>query len=285
MHDLQELKKDYIASSHESRGFPPLQLGDLPGAPSVLLMPMHSAAGQSSDHWKGVSLVLLMLLGLGTSAFAYALNAVQTMPASKHLYSIQARPTAPVYRGPDHEPALLPTLPVGIVAPDADTQTEFSSRSAPPSARAQHASRLPTSSKRIRRTTDTSLSESSTNSCDEVQCLVDSSLSCCPEQSDAAPSAMDREEQLAMRPYKVSRSQAKRAFASIQSGVRRCFDSHGYQGIANVTIRIDTEGKVTRASTSDGSATFQECLQSKVSSLQFPKLRQPFTLHYPFLNN
>ncbi|MBL4633292.1 MAG: hypothetical protein JKY56_05445, partial [Kofleriaceae bacterium] len=151
----------------------------------------------------------------------------------------------------------------------------------------RHSADLPETSRKVprirtqSRVADTTKSE---NSCDEVACLIDPSALCCEPDTEAMP-VLDREEELALRPYKVSRNQAKQAFAGIQSAVNRCYDRNDFGGIATLTLTISSEGQVQSSRLSDGSDSFQSCIQSAASTLTFPKLQQPFTLSYPVRQN
>lgn len=287
MHDLQSLKESYQEQATQDRELPPMFFGDIQTGPGITLTPKTpSKSASRSDKWRGFSLLLLMLLGLSTSAAAYMYHdAVTQLPTIQRM-DTSIVPTQPVdYLGPDNESPLHDFVLHTSEKTIEEARPYQSPESAPVSQRPVHQSSVPDAPKHIRTPKATPADKpdttASSNSCDEVACLIDPSALCCSSGDEEVSDELAREEELSQRPYTVSRDQAKQAFDGIQRSVNRCFESSDSSGISILTLRIGMEGNVKSSELSEGNAELRSCIGNVAKGLSFAKLKQPFTLRYP----
>ena len=261
MHDMRTLAASYREHAAEEEA-PHLAL------PStidnrVLLLPKTSGV---PEHWKLTALMLMVLLGLSTSALA-ALSFRSEPIEQRRIYVPEAAAAKP-------ESLSLPAFTPNSEPPLYEVSVSPPSSMATPETREPVVPEVKTSKVRSRNPQKTR----SISACDEVACLLGDGQ-CCGESAEAA-TKVDTEERV--RPYRLTRKQVMAPMQSIAGRVHSCFDRHDYEGVALVTLKIAESGQVQGFDLDDGSAAFQSCVEKQVTSLQFAELAQPFTVSYPF---
>ena len=285
MHDIRLLAKTYQEHNQvdesDSRIVHPAAAVD----PRVLLMPTAEAR---TDRWKILMLSAMVLVGLSTSAIAVRLVMEPSPePSSPSSKVMEVTPQSPLSTPGVELPNVEAPSPV-----DA-TSTSYVLTRSPESSAANpqtHEAVLPPTAKKRKasakiRTPASTKSESVTktaDTCDEVACLIGVDGTCCGTLPDNRNDAQDAEDELAERPYRLSRSQVMKPLQSVKGRVNTCADKYDYQGVALVKIVITAEGTVGSAELDDGSTEFQSCVEKQVRALRFPKLSQPFTVSYPY---
>ena len=253
--------------------------------PQHILQP--KVKSESSERWKVPAFLLVMVLGLGTSAFALSLYAEpETLlePVYFHTDTI-GRIDKPV-----HAPRLPSQLPseeprYESVLPDApEVATTARTGSATPAER-QTSSRIvravvtPSVTKRRTEQTSKGSSDEGAGTCDEVACLIDSSDPCCSQYESVA---QEDSVLAAHKPYRPERSDVMRTMRAIESDVLQCFDTHGESGLASVDFVIQPDGSVREVELSQGALAFRACIRGHMRTLSFEPLRAPFTMSFPF---
>ena len=262
MHDMRTLAASYREHAAEEEA-PHLAL------PStidnrVLLLPKTSGV---PEHWKLTALMLMVLLGLSTSALA-ALTFGSEPAEQRRIYvpELAAEEKPESLSLPAFTPSSEPPLYEVSVSPPSSMATPETREPVVPEVKTSKVrSRKP---RKIR----------SASACDEVACLLGDGQ-CCGESEEAAIKA-DAQERV--RPDRLTRKQVMTPMQSIAGRVRSCSDRHDYKGVALVTLKIAENGQVQGFDLDDGSAAFQGCVEKQVTSLQFAELAQPFTVSYPF---
>lgn len=245
--------------------------------PQHILQP--KLPSESSERWKVPAFLLVMVLGLSTSAFALSLYAEPESlvePTYFHTDSLRLPaveaplPTQLPSEQPLYEP-VLEAVPVAVV--EAPIATERSASSI------GRASVTPKIAKARPTQTPTSTRSEVAPTCDEVACLVDSSDACCSEYEGA----LQEDSVLAdYKPYRPDRSDAMRTIRGVEADVLRCFDEHGETGLASVDFVIQTDGSVREVELSQGTLGFRACVREEMRTLSFEPLQSPFKMSFPF---
>jgi len=271
MHDMQMLATRYREHQDELTPIPPPPESTA-ADPRLLLIPTPPVR---SDHWKQAAFALMVLLGLTTSALAVTLAfrpSAKTQPA-----------VGPVIATPESKPQLdAATARVEVRAEEPAEQPMVEPVAEEPVAERVKPIKTLEQSVKVAplRRTPRNKPLKTVSGCDEAACLLGDAEACC--DSVAPSDTSDSVDAIAARPYRPSREQVMTSMRSIRGRVSRCFADHGYQGVALVKVIIAPDGSVSKFDMDDGGVGFQACVAPLVSGLEFPQLRQPFTLSYPF---
>lgn len=284
MHDMRMLATSYQAHREALNPTPLLPTQPVPVDPRVILMPKPVV---KEDRWRLATLLMMVFLGLSTSALAVTLafggdkaSSTQSLRPivieEPHLVAPEPSVVTPVLPEEDASVALEP--PTRFELPESPESSAVNPKRRPVVApKAQSAGE-----RRARLLAKRKPAISKQSGCDEVACLLEGGGACCPGDEVKNTSRMSEEQEQASRPYRLSRAQVMTPMQSIRGRVLACYDEHDYQGVALVEIVIAPEGSVQSFDMDDGSAAFQACVEKQVRTLEFPKLRQPFTVAYPF---
>lgn len=274
MHDIRMLAARYESESQEMQAGDSLRLAGVSSLqPNHILQP---EPAKTSDRWKGPALMLLMLLGLSTSALALSLYAEPDSLVEPVFFENE--------RFGHGSPALMPTIELPNEEPRYEVTTENTSPETAMrtpakvrTSRIKRAAVAPLVTKRIHTEAPSRVEESFT--CDEVACLIDSSDPCCSQY----PSVRQQESQIEDHsPYRPTRSSVMKAMRGIEDDVMGCFETYGESGLASVDFVIQTDGTVREIELSQGALTFRACIRKHVRSLKFEELRAPFRMSFPF---
>lgn len=286
MHDIRTLAARYESERQTSRAGESLHLaGVTKMQPQHILQP--KVKSESSERWKVPAFLLVMVLGLGTSAFALSLYAEpETLlePVYFHTDNV-GRIDKPVYSPrlpsqlPSEEPRYESVLPD---APEvATTARTGSATTADPqtSSRIVRAVVTPRVTKRRSEQTPKNSVDEDFGTCDEVACLIDSSDPCCSQYESVA---QEDSVLAAHKPYRPERSDVMRTMRGIESEVLQCFDTHGESGLTSVDFVIQPDGSVREVELSQGALPFRACIRGHMRTLSFEPLRAPFKMSFPF---
>lgn len=278
MHDMRMLAKSYSTHSRESTATTRVQHEGTAVDPRVLLIPRQEP---SSDHWKLATLMMMVLLGLSTSALAVSL-------AFGGSDADAPRMLLPVTSQPEEKIAPLPAIDLPVDASVSKKLPSYRIHRSPESLRVNPEKRKvvapvveSTGDRRARILAAGQPRVSKETGCDEVACLLGDGGACCGSEEDS-PEMQEMSEEVAARPHRLSREQVFTPMQSIRGRVRSCFDRYEFSGVAKVTIVIAPEGNVQSFDLDAGSEPFQACVEKLVTRLKFPQLQQPFTVSYPF---
>jgi hypothetical protein len=282
MHDIRTLAARYESERQTSRAGESLHLaGVTTMQPQHILQPRIKS--ESSDRWKVPALLLLMFLGLSTSAFALSLYAEPesllepTYFHTSNLGKLERPVVAP------RIPAQFPTEQPLYESVLDETSGVAVAETAMVPERASSRVKRPVVAPRISKTHPERASKATQNeaesTCDEVACLVDSSDACCSQYA----SVSQEDSVLAdYKPYRPDRSDAMRTIRGIEKDVLRCFDEHGETGLASVDFVIQTDGSVREVELSQGALPFRACIREHMRTLSFEPLQSPFKMSFPF---
>ncbi len=279
MHDIRMLSTRYQAESEQTTAGDSLHLaGVTTMQPSHILMPRESSA---ADRWKAPALMLLMLLGLSTSALALSLYAGPDTLVEPVFFETKklghvdrsALTPSPKVELPKEEPRFETTLEL----PKVETPVASPSASNPQSTK--RAAVVPKTARRSRDETVESTMAPQSSTCDEVACLIDSSDPCCSQYASVAQQASLLED---AKPYRPSRTVVMTAMRGIEEDVLQCFDEYGETGLASVDFVIQPDGSVREVELTQGSLRFRACVRKHVRTLDFGPLKAPFKMSFPF---
>tara|TARA_R110002073_G_scaffold332410_1_gene518253 strand:+ start:45453 stop:46370 length:918 start_codon:yes stop_codon:yes gene_type:complete len=276
MHDIRMLAARYEAERQTPDAGDSLHLAGVTMQPQHILQP--KLPSESSERWKVPAFLLVMVLGLSTSAFALSLYAEPESlvePTYFHTDSIRLPavesplPTQLPSEQPLHESLSDDAVPVAVVSSPVSAGGSPSSTG--------RASVTPKIAKA--RPTQKSTRSEVAPTCDEVACLVDSSDACCSQYEGVA----QEDSVLAdYKPYRPDRSDAMRTIRGVEADVLQCFDEHGETGLASVDFVIQTDGSVREVELSQGALGFRACVREQMRTLSFEPLQSPFKMSFPF---
>jgi hypothetical protein len=284
MHDMRMLATSYQAHRESNEPAPFFPDRGAAVDPRVLLMPKAAPRG---DRWRHATLLMMVFLGLSTSALAVTLafRGGETIRPTQEIRPIVTEESHLVAPVPS---VVVPTIPEGE-EPALEEPAPFQVTESPESSRVNPEKRVPAlpkaesvSERRARILGKSKPRISKTSGCDEVACLLDGGGACCGSEEVESPAQISEGEEQAARPYRLSRAQVMTPMQSIRGRVLACYDEHDYSGVALVKIVIAPEGRVDTFDLDDGSESFQACVEKQVRKLSFPELKQPFTVAYPF---
>ncbi len=279
MHDIRTLAARYESEHQTARAGDSLHLaGVTTMQPQHILQP--KVERESSERWKVPALLLLMALGLSTSAFAL------------RLYAEPKSLVEPVYfqtgeLGRIDKPIVEPRVPTQLPKEEpryvVEEAAEVAVGTPKPAERGalRHVQRVVTTPRGTKPRSER-MPKSSRNgedACDEVACLIDSSDPCCSRYTSVSQEESVAEE---YKPYRPDRSNVMSAMRSIEQDVLRCFDTHGETGLASVDFVIQTDGSVREVELSQGPLAFRACIREHMRTLSFEPLQSPFKMSFPF---
>lgn len=128
---------------------------------------------------------------------------------------------------------------------------------------------------------------SSGTKCDEVACLVDSSLPCCKKSGSAASRSSSSSSSASSGEggYRLSRSDIVAGIGSVRGRVMACNDQYKVPGTVMVKITIDNDGSVANAEVTGkfaGTPT-GSCVENAVKKARFKKFDgAKMIVNYPF---
>lgn len=82
-------------------------------------------------------------------------------------------------------------------------------------------------------------------------------------------------------PQQVAYAMPKPAITAARDAILSCAEQHGITGDVTAKLRIDTAGAMSRVWLSAGDTTFNRCVTTAVTSLQFPETTRSTTLTMP----
>jgi len=121
----------------------------------------------------------------------------------------------------------------------------------------------------------------SSDTCDEVACLVDPSSACCAKAGSAK--AEKKAEPKQNLPERLTASEVNSGLRPRRGRIESCGDRHGFQGTAKIKLTITPAGKVGSATVGAGNSAFKSCVVSQVKKTSFKQTQKGMTLSYPIV--